>query len=160
MEEVGEITRREFLKITGLLAGGVAIGSTPFLAGCGFPTAPEIDANTYSLVGNTVTIMLERIPQLSQVGGSVAIRSDNDKIHLIIARTGEGNFVVALNECPHREKPLGYDHKAGAFICASGKSEFGLDGTVLAGPAENPLPIYQWRVERDELIVDLPADNL
>ena len=159
MTKMAEITRREFLKVTGLLAGSVAIGSMPFLSGCGYPTAPEIDTDAYSLDGNTVSVMLEKVPDLSRVGGSAAIVDDRAKFNLIIAMTGEDRFVVALNECPHREKPLGYDHKAGRFICASGRSEFRLDGSVVTGPAENPLPLYQGRLEQDRLLIDLENES-
>ena len=155
MGNLGELTRREFLKVTGLLAGGAAIGSMPFLAGCGFPTAPEIDADAYSRDDNAVRVKLGKIPQLSQIGNSVAIIDDDEKIYLIIARTGEDTFTVALNECPHREKLLGYDHEIGHFICASGKSEFRLDGSIVTGPAEKPLPVYQARLEQDELIINI-----
>lgn len=160
MEKLGEITRREFIKITGLLAGGAAIASTPFLSGCGYPTAPEIDAGSFSADGETVTLMLDKIPELSQVGDSAAVKSGDDRIHLIIARTGADGFVVALNECPHREKPMGYDHEAGRFVCATGKSEFELDGTCISGPVESPLPVYPCRLEQDSLIIDLAHDSI
>ena len=156
---MNEITRGEFLKVVGLLAGGVAIGSTPFLAGCGFPTAPEMDASAYALGGNTATVMLERVPQLSRVGGAAAIANDSHRMHLIIARTAEDRFAVALNECPHREKPLGYDHQEGLLVCASGKSKFRLDGSIVSGPAEQPLPTYQWHLEQGRLLIDLPDES-
>ena len=159
MGKTSEITRREFLKVTGLLAGGAAIGSVPFLAGCGFPTAHEIDADAYSLEGNIVTVRLKQVPQLSQVGGSVAIVNDSNRINLIIARIGEDRFVAALNECSHREKALGYNHNAEHFVCASGKSEFRMDGSIVTGPAENPLPIYRWHLEQDRLIIDLSDES-
>ena len=154
-EKMSEMTRREFLKVMGLLAGGVAVGSTTFLASCGYPTAPEIDASAYSLEGNTLTVMLGKVPQLSQVGGAAAITNDGDRIYLVIARTGEKTYTVALNQCPHREKPLGYDHQTGFFICASGKSRFRLDGSIERGPAEQPLPVYEWSLEQGRLIIDL-----
>jgi cytochrome b6-f complex iron-sulfur subunit len=159
MVKTSEITRREFLKIVGLLAGSAAIGSTTFLAGCGYPTAPEIQADAYLLEGNTVTVMLAKVPQLSQVGGAAAIRNDGDKVHVIIARTGEDRFATALNQCPHREKPLGYDHQAGHFICSSGKSKFKTDGSIVKGPAEQPLPIYKWRLQQSRLIIDLQDES-
>ncbi len=155
MKDLGEITRREFLKVATLLAGSLAIGSTPFLAGCGLSTAPEIDTDAYSLDEKTVTVMLEKVPQLSQAGGSAAIVNDRDHIHLIIVRTADDRFVVALNQCPHREKPLGFDRNGEHFVCASGKSKFRLDGSIVTGPAENPLPIYQSRLERNRLTIDL-----
>lgn len=150
-----EISRREFLKITGVLAGGIAAGSPIFVAGCGYPIATEINNNAYIAEGKTVSIMLEHVPQLSQVGGSAAIVNDADKIHLIIARTDKDRFVTALNACPHREKLLGYDHEARLFICASGKSKFRLDGYIVAGPAENPLRIYQSYLDQHRLTINL-----
>jgi len=50
-KEVGEITRREFLKDTGFIAGGAAIGSTVLLAAC----APE-EVVTTETVTTTVTV--------------------------------------------------------------------------------------------------------
>ena len=157
--KMSTMTRREFIKAVGFLAGSVAVGSTPFLAGCGFPTAPEMDSDAYLLDGNTVTVMLKKVPQLSRVGGSAAITNDRDNIHLIIVRTAEDRFTVALNECSHREKPLGYDHQAGLFICASGKSRFRLDGSTERGPAEQPLPLYKWRLEQGRLLIDLTGES-
>jgi nitrite reductase/ring-hydroxylating ferredoxin subunit len=158
MGKTGAITRREFLKVMGLIAGGVAVSSTPFLTGCGFPAATEIDAGAYSLDGNTVRVILEKVPELSRAGGSAAVANDSDHIHLIIARTGDETFAVALNQCPHKERPLGYDHRTGLFICSSGKSEFRVDGSIVKGPAEQRLPVYPWRLEQGELHIDLPDD--
>jgi nitrite reductase/ring-hydroxylating ferredoxin subunit len=159
MNKAGEITRREFLKVTGLLTSSAAVGLMPILAGCGFPTPLEIDDKAYTLEVNRVSVVLEKVPQLSHVGGSAAILNDSDHIHLIIARIAEDQFVVALNECPHREKLLGYDHNAGRFICAYGKSEFNLDGSIITGPADNPLPIYQSHLDHHKLIIDLSNES-
>jgi len=160
MEKIIEITRREFLKYTGLLAGSMAIGSTPFLTGCGSTTtSPAIEAEAYLLDGKTVTVILDKAPQLAQVGSSAAIMDDSANVHLIIARTGEDRFVVALNECPHREKPLGYDHESEHFVCASGRSAFRLDGSIVKSPVDTPLPVYPWHLEQDRLIIDLPEES-
>jgi len=81
--------------------------------------------------------------------------NDEENICLIIVRTDENQFVVAHNECPHREKALGYSHSSGSFLCVSGKSEFGLDGSVLKGKAEKPLHVYKWELEQDRLTINL-----
>jgi len=155
MSSIFEISRREFLKFTGLLAGSITIGAIPFLTGCGSPTAPKIDAGAYLLDGQTVTVMLEKVPELSRAGDSAAIANDSEDIHLIIARTGEDRFAVALNQCPHREKSMGYNHESEYFICASGKSEFRLDGSIVKAPVETPLPVYTWHLEQDRLVIKL-----
>lgn len=153
--ETGEMTRREFVKAAGLLVCAAVIGFTALTAGCGYRTAPVIRADAYSVEGNTVSVILGKVPELSTVGGSASIVDDSEQIYLIIAKTAEDSFVVASNSCTHRGKALGYDHETGLFICASGKSEFGLDGIVVRGPAEKSLRIYNWDLEEGGLIIDL-----
>ena len=42
------------------------------------------------------------------------------------------------------------------FICASvGKSEFGMDGGLLKGPAKKPIPVYKTKVENGKIIVEM-----
>ena len=153
--EPGDISRRDFLKAAGLLAGGAAIGSAGLLVGCGFPTAPEINSQAFTVDGNTVSVILDRVPELSRVGGSTAVVNNDEHIDLIIARTGKSEFVVASNQCTHRGKALGYNDEARQFICASGKSEFRLDGSIIKGPAERPLRIYKWHLEQGNLHIEL-----
>ena len=97
----------------------------------------------------------DKTPHLSQVGGSAAISIDKDAIHLIIARTREKEYVVALNECPHKEKQLGYDSSSETFLCVTGKSEFRLDGSYVKGPVEASLRIYKSTLEGKTLIIEL-----
>ena len=156
-KENGEISRREFLKAAGLFVVGAAVVSTVPLSGCGFPNAPEIDANAYSIEGDTVTIALERVPALSKVGGSAAIVNDSERIYLIVARTGEEEYAVASNRCTHRGKPVGYAHEGELFICTSGKSEFTLDGAIVKGPAEKPLRIYSSHLQQGSLTIELES---
>jgi len=153
--ETGGITRRQFLEAAGLLVCGVAIGSAPLLAGCGRQTAPVIGTDAYNVEGNLVTVMLAKVPELATVGGSASITRDSPQVYLVVARTTEDGFVIVSNRCPHKGKAVGYDHEAGHFVCASGKSEFRQDGTVIRGPAERPLRTYNWHVEEGRLLIDL-----
>jgi len=155
MNKAREITRREFLKVSGLIAGSAAIGLTPFLSGCGFPAAPEIDQEAYLLDEAIYTLRLDKTPLLCRIGDSAAISIEKDDIHLIIARTGETKYIVALNECPHKEKQLGCDSSSGTFLCVTGKSEFRPDGSYVKGPVEAPLWIYKSTLEGKTLIIDL-----
>lgn len=156
----GEISRREFLKAAGVVVGGITIGSTALLSGCGYPTAPDISPSAYQRDGDTLSLRLDKVVNLSEVGGSAAIMSDSDGSSLVIAKTGKDEYVVASNECTHREKPLGYDHEAELFICASGKSRFRPDGAVVEGPAENPLRMYRWQLHDGYMVIDLSSQKL
>jgi len=153
----GEISRREFLKAAGVVVGGIAIGTTALLGGCGYPTAPAIGSGACRREGDILSLSLDEVPELAEVGGSAAVRSDSDGSSLIIARTGKDEYVVASNECTHREKPLGYDREAEVFVCASGKSRFRLDGAVVKGPAEKPLQMYRWQLSDGCLVIDLAS---
>jgi len=155
MNTAREMTRRDFIKATGLFTGGLAVGSLTFLSGCGFPAAPGIDHDAYILDGDHLTVRLDKTPQLSRVGDSAAVIDEKNNIRLIIARTGETKYVVALNECPHREKQLGYDSSSETFLCVTGKSEFKPDGSYVKGPVEAPLRIYRSTLEGKTLIIDL-----
>jgi nitrite reductase/ring-hydroxylating ferredoxin subunit len=159
MQKIRETTRRKILNVTWLLASIVAIGSTLLIAGCGYPTATGIDTDAYSADGNTVSVMLEKIPELSQAGGSAAIVNDEEQIYIIIVRTGEDEYVIASNQCTHHGKALGYDDKAKQFVCASGKSRFRLDGSVVEGPAKRSLKIYDWHLEQGRLVIDLANES-
>jgi nitrite reductase/ring-hydroxylating ferredoxin subunit len=153
------ITGREFLKVMVLLAIIVSIGSALLLAGCGFPTATKIGKDAYSVNGNTVSVMLEDMTELSEVGGTAAILNDDEQIYVVIVRAGEDEYVVASNQCTHRGKALGYDDEEKQFVCASGKSRFRLDGSIVEGPAEHPLKIYDWHLEQGRLVVYLDDES-
>jgi len=149
------ISRREFLKATSFLVGGLAIGSTTFLAGCGFPAAPQIDGDAYSVEEDKMIVKLDRVPELSKVGGAASIMHDSERISVIIARLDNSDYVVASNQCTHRERPMGYDSETRQLVCSSGKSKFMLDGSIVRGPAERPLHIYGWSLNQNNLIIDL-----
>lgn len=151
------MTARGSLRAAGLLVCSAVIGAAALFAGCDYPTAPPIDVGAYSVEGNLATVILERVPQLSGVGGSASIADDNDGVYLVIARTGKDSFAIVSNACTHQGKPLGYDPETGLFVCASGKSEFRPDGTVVRGPAEQPLKVYHWRLERSSLIIEMSS---
>lgn len=154
-KESGGISRREFLKVTSFLVGGLAIGSTTFFTGCGFPAAPQINGESYSVEEDKVIVKLDIVPELSEVGSAVSIMHDSDRLSIIIIRLKDDDYVVASNQCTHREKPMGYDKEARQLVCSSGKSKFRLDGSVITGPAEKSLHIYRWRLSQSNLIIDL-----
>jgi len=159
-KESGRISRREFIKISGFLVGGLAIGSTMLSPGCGYSAAPQIQNNCYMFREDKVIVMLDRVPQLSSVGNAVSIMHDNERISIIIIRSKQDDYTVASNQCTHRERPLGYDSETKLLVCNSGKSMFELDGSIVRGPAEKPLQIYRWDINQSNLTIDLLNESL
>ena len=108
----------------------------------------------YSIEQDTVVIYLDRVPGLSEVGGSVIIECEDIPFPIIIARTGDCEYAVASNSCTHKGKPLSYDHKKRLFRCTCGRGRFNIDGSVAGGPPEKPLKIYSYTVNNGRLVIN------
>ena len=71
---------------------------------------------------------------------------------LIIARTGDKDYVVACSKCPHRAKALSYSHKNKRFECSSlGSGKYGVDGKKISGPGKGCLKLYSAELENGVL---------
>ena len=106
--------------------------------------APEMSKDAYVIQNSKIEVNIEKVDEFETAGSSMLIMDEKLDKYLIIAHPKEGKFVVASSHCTHRDKALGYNHNDKKFRCSSfGHSEFSLDGTVLKGPAEEPLRIYK-----------------
>jgi len=61
-----------------------------------------------------------------------------------VVKTG-GNLVVWAQNCPHLGCSFNFNQDATTFDCPCHGSRFHLDGTVLHGPAQNPLSHLTWK---------------
>ena len=72
---------------------------------------------------------------------------------VLVRRGAGGAYVALLAECTHQgcqPDPVG-----DRLVCPCHGSEFDLEGAVLEGPADRPLPRYRTRVEGGQVIVTL-----
>jgi 3-phenylpropionate/trans-cinnamate dioxygenase ferredoxin component len=90
--------------------------------------------------------------------GPVAGRAELDAVvveglEIAVARLDDGSWVAFDNVCTHEECPLAEgDLDGDRIICYCHSSAFDVrTGEVLDGPAEEPLRVYETRVERGEL---------
>ena len=157
-----ETNRREFVKTAGLAGAGILFASTTstLLTGCASITyvsqATRISKDAYLIVDNYVDVKLAQVSDLASVGGSATIEDPELENYLLIARTSQNEYVVVSSECTHRGKALGYDHENNRFQCSSlGSSKFRLDGTVIEGPAEKPLKVYNSFIAQDLLMIEI-----
>ena len=114
---------------------------------------PVIKSDAY-VVGQdkTVKVTLAKVSQLGKVGGSVAIMDPKLPEPVIIARTGDKDYVVACSKCPHRAKALAYSHENKRFECSSlGSGKYGADGKQISGPGEGCLKLYPTQLENGVL---------
>jgi len=105
---------------------------------------PLVASDAYEVEQDkTVKVTLAKVSQLAKVGGSAAITDPKLPEPVIIARTGEQDYVVACSKCPHRAKALSYDHENKRFECSSlGSGKYGLDGKKISGPGKGCLKLY------------------
>jgi Rieske Fe-S protein len=146
------MTRKQYFAAA-LIAGLITISSCATFS---YRTQEAvIPEEAYSVMEDgSVRVDLSLVPSLEGVGGAATIEDHGLTRNLIIVRPDENDYVAASSHCTHRGKALAYDHEARAFRCsAMGKSEFGLDGRVLKGPAKRPLRIYAITFEGDSLVI-------
>jgi cytochrome b6-f complex iron-sulfur subunit len=129
------------------------------LAGCATLSyraqAPLTAPDAYAIdPDGLVTVELGLVPSLEAVGGAATIEDERLPNHLIIVRPAADRYVAASSHCTHRKMALGYDHESQVFRCSAlGKSEFGLDGAVLSGPASSPLRVYSTSLGGGTLVI-------
>ena len=157
-----ETNRREFVKTAGLAGAGILFASTTstLLTGCASITyvsqATRIPKDAYTIVNNYVDVELAKVPDLSSVGGSATIEDSDLDNYLLIVRASQDDYVIVSSECTHRGKALGYDHENSRFQCSSlGSSKFKLDGTIIEGPTEKPLKVYNSFISQGLLIIEV-----
>ncbi len=124
------MTRAEFLKIAGF--GAFVTVSMYCLGGCAnsVPTAP-------TNVDFTIDLTDPANSALNSNGGYIVKNS------ITIARTADGSFVAVSAICTHQGKTVEFDQSSNIFHCPAHNSYFSLNGTVLSGPASQPLAQYK-----------------
>jgi cytochrome b6-f complex iron-sulfur subunit len=142
--------RHEFFSTIGFSAGMLFLApsvnscskdsaSDPVTGG-GTPTpTPGIDF--------TIDLSTPSYAALNSNGGSVT------KDGIIIARTSSGAFAAVASACTHQGTPVGFEGSANRFHCPNHSSNFGLDGSVLNGPAVSPLKKYNTALSGTKLRV-------
>ena len=138
--------RKEFLITLGISTAAVC--ATCYLASCssddsGSPTAPPAPQN----VDFTIDISQSENQPLNTVGGSLI------KNGIILARTGTTSVAAVAAACTHQGFILVYEHSASRFHCNNHGSNFALTGSVINGPATQPLTRYNTTLNGNNLRV-------
>lgn len=142
-------TRRKFLRRVGaLVAGGVAAGA--FLEGCasGGPTLYR-----YASTGNIIDLFLNWYPELYKTGGAVELQLTGTESSIIVVRTAIDRFTAVSPVCQHQGCKVAF--KENLFKCPCHGSRYGLDGALIAGPAEKPLVSYRTEFRETSLRIFL-----
>ena len=136
-------------------AGPTAADSEP-------PEAPLVRAVTVDPETRTFTLFVADEPALAEVGGIRAVDADGRPLVVIHVETLQ--FVTLSRLCTHRQCDMA-PHSLGTFesgelACMCHGSRFAPDGTVIQGPAREPLAGFATTFEADtqSIVVEIPED--
>ena len=137
-------------------------GAACALAACGkFVDEPvAIEAGAPSK--NLVAVPMARIPELSQVGGSVLLHVDASdflgrRISVLVANTSSEGLRAYGAYCPHSGCEMAWVDGENSVVCPCHLSRFSVDGAVTHPPAVVDLDTYPVKLSPDgqTLVVDL-----
>ena len=122
--------RLEFIKLmgTGILLACAGCG----LVSCGSDSDP-VPAN----LDLNLDLTLAENAALQNVGGSLS------RDGLIIARLSTTSFTALGRACTHQGTPVNFRPNQGDFFCSAHGSIFSTTGSVVQGPATQPLRQYR-----------------
>ena len=77
----------------------------------------------------------------------------SEKTTAWVVKFGEDKVVAYGPQCTHLGCAYHWDDQNKNFLCPCHTSTFGLDGSVLSGPAPRPLDRYETKIENSHLMV-------
>lgn len=122
--------RKEFMNLLGLSVGGMVISSC--FGGC---TSDSEDEEA-TMVDFTLNLSDSSNATLNKNGGFL-VRNG-----VIVARTTAGVFIAVASACTHQGTTVQYQGNNKRFFCPNHGSNFSESGSVLNGPATQPLKQY------------------
>jgi len=131
--------RNEFFSVVGISAGMLFMA--PALSSCskGLTDATSNPTGTGNngAVDFTLDLTSPTYSALNSNGGSIV------KDNIIVARTSAGAYVALTSICTHQQyNPIAFDSANNRFHCPNHGSNFGVDGSVINGPATSSLKKY------------------
>lgn len=129
-------TRRRFMITVG------AAAAAPAFAAC--------MNNSEDLLMSDYAVKLSDYPDLSIMGKTVLI-DVGLRDPLAITLTGPNTYIITSTECTHRGCEVQRD--ASGWTCPCHGSRFTLNGAVINGPAQAPLPKYNYTVDGGTLTI-------
>ncbi|MGK7891235.1 MAG: ubiquinol-cytochrome c reductase iron-sulfur subunit [Leptolyngbyaceae cyanobacterium] len=152
--------RREFLSWTG--AGWLAVSLPVAIAACtpsdpvsstdgdgAAPTASETPPEVASATDDFIDIG-QPLENLVDDTSSVGVTEGVPEKVIVIRDPADSSVLLALtSNCNHQGCTVDWNAGNQEFVCPCHRSRFGLDGSIISGPATEPLRVLETRVGTD-----------
>lgn len=150
------MNRRTFLSWVGV--GWVASSLPVAIAACSNTIESESagEAATESASSPSRSDGFESVGTISQLesnAGQILDKEFTVGPVLVVRATADSDISAVNPTCTHQGCTVGWQADQKAFVCPCHGSKFGIDGTVLNGPATEPLSTYEAKVEGDLVLV-------
>jgi cytochrome b6-f complex iron-sulfur subunit len=153
VEATDALDRRAFLDHAARGAAGLAV-----LAACGGAAGCVVlnpNARLLEAERSGSRVALGRLADLP-VGGELKVVAPGLPGPVLVARVGEDEVRAVAIRCTHRGSELALAPGERRFRCVAHGSQFAFDGTVLRGPAANPVASYEVAHEEGQLYLLVP----
>jgi Rieske Fe-S protein len=106
------------------------------------------------LFGKKLSIDLDQVPKLKEVGGQITIKLEHEDVLFI--RDSEKTVRIFNAHCTHKGCIVKYSKKDNRIECPCHGSQYDLNGNVLKGPAPRALQTHPGALEGNQIIVEFP----
>ncbi|MEV6431854.1 Rieske (2Fe-2S) protein [Nocardia sp. NPDC051463] len=148
------MTNNEFiLQRRTVVAGAGAVAAAAALAACstGDSAAAPAPKPATTAAPGPKTVAVQPNPNAITKTADVPIGGGVISGDTVVTQPSAGNFVGLSSVCTHAGCKVA-DVSGGTINCACHGSKFGLDGSVVNGPATRPLDAKDVRVEGDSVV--------
>lgn len=145
-------SRREFLKKVSALVAAAA-GTTAAGGLAGGCASAGLPAYRYTPSGEEINLFLSWYPELYKTGGAMELLLEGSDRRIVVVRMAIDRFSAVSPICTHQGCRV--DFRENAFRCPCHGSRYGLDGSLVSGPAEKPLVSYRTEYRETSLRIFL-----
>ncbi len=122
----------------------------------GISETKPLAQDLWRLDGNTVTVKVDKAPELLRPGGAVYLTGNGLKEPILVVSDNEGGFHSFSNRCTHFGRKLDpVPGKPALRCCSVNHSTFDYQGANLKGPAKKPIHVYKTELKNSELIINI-----
>ncbi len=107
------------------------------------------------LFGKRMSIDLDQVPKLKEIGGQITIKLMNED--LLFIRDSERTVRILSARCTHKGCIVKYSERNNRIECPCHGSQYDLNGNVLKGPAMRSLATHAGAIEGNQILVEFPG---